>query len=166
MSAALFDPELEVNLARLVHGEEDHVLHVPIRPGDVLTVEGHLESVETKESGETFTVAAKLTNQSGVTAAEIRSLFFVRGSGSRSKSAEEPAPEPEIAFSTVQTVDEDQTYRYAEASGDPNPIHTDPDFARNVARSCCRRHWEPRRRHPQGAAGEVLDPWFRVTVPA
>src|SRR5438105_7187040 len=73
MSAALFDPELEVNLARLVHGEEDHVLHVPIRPGDVLTVEGHLESVETKESGETFTVAAKLTNQSGVTAAEIRS---------------------------------------------------------------------------------------------
>src|SRR5947209_2008298 len=134
MSAALFDPELEVNLARLVHGEEDHVLHVPIRPGDVLTVEGRLESVETKESGETFTVYTKLTNQTGVTAAEIRSLLFVRGSGSRTKSAEQaPAPEPEIAFTTVQKVDEDQTYRYAEASGDHNPIHTDPDFARNVA---------------------------------
>ena len=134
MSAALFDPELEVNLTRLVHGEEDHVLHAPIRPGDVLTVEGRLEGIETKESGETFTVSAKLTNQSGVTAAEIRSLLFVRGSGSRTKSAEQaPAPEPEIAFTTVQKVDEDQTYRYAEASGDHNPIHTDPDFARNVA---------------------------------
>src|SRR5437660_8586188 len=112
MGAALFDPELEVNLARLVHGEEDHVLHAPIRPGDVLTVEGRLESVETKESGETFTVSAKLTNQSGATAAEIRSLFFVRGSGSRSKSAEGQAPEPEIVFTAVQKVDEDQTYRY------------------------------------------------------
>ena len=110
------------------------VVHAPIRPGDALTVEGRLESVETKESGETFTVYTKLTNQSGVTAAEIRSLLFVRGSGSRTKSAEQaPAPEPEIAFTTVQKVDEDQTYRYAEASGDSNPIHIDPDFARNVA---------------------------------
>ncbi|MGH2717524.1 MAG: MaoC/PaaZ C-terminal domain-containing protein, partial [Actinomycetota bacterium] len=45
----------------------------------------------------------------------------------------EPAPEPEIAFTAVQKVDDDQTYRYAEASGDHNPIHTDPEFARNAA---------------------------------
>jgi len=134
LAGALFDPELEVNLARLVHGEEDHLLHAPIRPGDVLGVEGSLESVEIKESGETFTVYTRLTNQSGVLAAEIRSLLFVRGSGSRPKAGETaPEPEREIVFTTVETVDEDQTYRYAEASGDHNPIHTDPDFARNVA---------------------------------
>lgn len=138
LGAALFDPELEVNLARLVHGEEDHVLHAAIRPGDTLTVEGTLESVEIKDSGETFTVRCNLTNQDGVLAAEIRSLMFVRGSGSRTKPAPgaeppEPAPEPELAFSTVQKVDDDQTYRYAEASGDHNPIHTDPEFARGAA---------------------------------
>lgn len=132
---ALFDPELEVNLARLVHGEEDHVLHLPIRPGDVLTVAGTLESVEAKESGETFTICCLLTNQDGALAAEMRSLMFVRGSGARSKAAAaEPAPDPgEPLFSVVQTVDQDQTLRYAEASGDHNPIHVDPDFARNVA---------------------------------
>jgi acyl dehydratase len=134
MAAVLFDPDLGVNLVRLVHGEEDHVFHAPIRPGDVLTVAGRLESVEAKDSGDTFTASATLTNQEGVVAAEIRSVFFVRGSGSRAaKSADEPAPQPEIAFSEVQKVDDDQTYRYADASGDPNPIHTDPEFARNVA---------------------------------
>ncbi|HYR61024.1 MAG TPA: MaoC/PaaZ C-terminal domain-containing protein [Actinomycetota bacterium] len=133
LAVALFDPELEVNLARLVHGEEDHLLHAPIRPGDTLTIEGRLESVETKESGETFTVYTKLTNQEGVTAAELRSLLFVRGSGSRTKAAAEVEPEPEYVFTTAQTVDENQTYRYAEASGDYNPIHTDPEFARNAA---------------------------------
>ncbi|MGH2922489.1 MAG: MaoC/PaaZ C-terminal domain-containing protein [Solirubrobacterales bacterium] len=30
------------------------------------------------------------------------------------------------------TPDAGLTKRYAEASGDPNPIHTDPDFARNA----------------------------------
>ena len=30
------------------------------------------------------------------------------------------------------TPDADLTKRYAEASGDPNPIHTDPDFAQQV----------------------------------
>lgn len=30
------------------------------------------------------------------------------------------------------TPDADLTKRYAAASGDPNPIHTDPDFARKV----------------------------------
>ena len=138
LAGALFDPDLAVNLARLVHGEEDHILHAPIRPGDTLTVEGSLESVEIKETGETFTVCARLTNQDGMLAAEIRSLMFVRGSGSRSKPAvgaapAEPVAEPTFAFTTVQKVDDDQTFRYAEASGDHNPIHTDPEFARGAA---------------------------------
>ncbi|GAC1364453.1 MAG: MaoC/PaaZ C-terminal domain-containing protein [Actinomycetota bacterium] len=137
LAAALFDAELEVNLARLVHGEEDHLLHAPIRPGDVLTVEGFLESVETKESGETFTICCRLTNQAGVLAAELRSLMFVRGSGARSKGAaqpgREPSPPPEPVFTAGQKVDDDQTFRYAEASGDHNPIHTDAEFARNAA---------------------------------
>ena len=30
------------------------------------------------------------------------------------------------------TPDAGLTRRYAEASGDPNPIHTDPEYARNV----------------------------------
>jgi acyl dehydratase len=136
LANALFDPELEVNLTRLVHGEQDHVLHEPIRAGDVLSVDGVLESVEVKESGERFTVHGSLTSQDGRLVAEARSLMFIRGKGSRPKptpTGAEAPPTPEYIFETAETVDEDQTFRYAEASGDHNPIHLDADFAKGMA---------------------------------
>jgi acyl dehydratase len=138
LASALFDPDLDANLARLVHGEQDHLLHEPIRAGDVLTVDGILESVEVKETGERFTVHGRLTNAEGRVVAEARSLMFIRGTGSRPKPppgaapTEEPAA-PEYVFETSEQVDEDQTVRYAEASGDHNPIHLDPDFAKGAA---------------------------------
>lgn len=134
MGQALFDQDLGVNLPRMVHGEEDHVLHVPIRAGDVLKVSTELESVEAKESGETFTALVKLTNQEGKLAAEVRSLMFIRGTAARgSSSPADDAPEREIAFESIQKIDDDQTFRYAEASGDRNPIHLDEEFAKNMA---------------------------------
>jgi acyl dehydratase len=135
LASALFDPELEVNVTRLVHGEQDHLLHEPIRAGDVLTVDGMLETVEVKESGERFTVHGSLTNQEGRVVAEARSVMFIRGTGSRPKAvgATEPPPAREYRFETSEQVDEDQTFRYAEASGDHNPIHLDADFAKGAA---------------------------------
>jgi acyl dehydratase len=139
LASALFDPDLEVNVTRLVHGEQEHVLHEPIRAGDILTIEGTLESVEVKESGERFTVHGSLTNGQGRVVAEARSVMFIRGTGSRPRPpagagapAEEP-PSPEYVFETSEQVDEDQTFRYAEASGDHNPIHLDADFAKGAA---------------------------------
>jgi acyl dehydratase len=38
------------------------------------------------------------------------------------------------------TPDEGLTKRYAEASGDPNPIHTDPDFAQKAGLPGCILH--------------------------
>lgn len=130
---AFFDEELGVNLPLLVHGEEEHVFHLPIRSGDVLTVDSSLESVDQKETGETFTVYTSLTNQGGELACELRSLMFIRGTGSGSRSGASTEEPPEIAFQTIQKVDDDQTYRYAEASGDHNSIHVDPEFATKVA---------------------------------
>jgi acyl dehydratase len=37
-----------------------------------------------------------------------------------------------VVISVDQTIDSDQTYRYAEVSGDHNSIHLDADFARSV----------------------------------
>lgn len=39
-------------------------------------------------------------------------------------------PGAELAFE--KHVTDDQPYRYGQASGDMNPIHTDPEFARSV----------------------------------
>ena len=129
MTAAM-DPELQADLLRLVHGAEEHVIHRPIKPGDVLTVSPVLESVDKKDSGETFTAKANLTDQSGDLVAEIRGTMFIRGSGSGSKAAaSQPEGPGEIIYEEATKVDDDQTYRYAEASGDHNPIHVDPNTA-------------------------------------
>ena len=125
------DPDLGADLLRLVHGAEEHVLYRPITPGDVLTVKASLESVEQKETGETFTVKATETDQNGEVVAEVRGTMFIRGSGSGSKqnsASNEPAPE--VIYEEATKVDEDQTQRYAEASGDHNPIHLDENTAR------------------------------------
>ena len=126
------DPELEADLMRLVHGEEEHLLHKPIRPGDVLTLKPVIESIEQKDTGETFTVKVEELNQDGELVAEVRATSFIRGSGSKKPGGGESGEQqaPEIIHEWTFKVDEDQTFRYAEASGDPNPIHTDENIAK------------------------------------
>lgn len=128
--AAGMDPELEADMLRLVHGSEEHILHAPIVPGDTLTVEPVLESVEAKESGETFTVAARLVKQDKTPAAEVRGTMFIRGTGARKRRPPVEPVEHDIVFEQTTKVDEDQTHRYAEASGDYNPIHLDENVAK------------------------------------
>ena len=131
MMKAGMDPELEADLMRLVHGEEEHILFKPIRPGDTLTVKPIIESIESKETGETFTVKVTETNQDGDVVAEVRATSFIRGTGGGSKSSGSgETPQRDVVHEHTFKVDEDQPARYAEASGDPNPIHTDENIAK------------------------------------
>jgi acyl dehydratase len=124
------DPELQADLLRLVHGAEEHVLYAPIRPGDTLTVATVLESVDRKETGETFTVKANETNQNGELVAEVRATMFIRGTGSGQRTSAPAKESKEVVYEETIKVDEDQTHRYAEASGDHNPIHLDDNTAK------------------------------------
>ena len=132
MGAAM-DPELQADVMRLVHGQEEHILHAPIRPGDKLQIHSVLESIEQKDSGETFTVKATETNQDGVVVAEVLGTMFIRGggrAGGAKAATDDPDPARELVYEETTKVDEDQTHRYAEASGDHNPIHLDENVAR------------------------------------
>lgn len=126
------DPELEADLLRLVHGEEEHVLLAPIKAGDRLTVHPVIESIEQKETGETFTVKIDVKNQDAADVATVRATSFIRGSGSGSRkpSAGGDQEERTVVYEESVKVDDDQTYRYAEASGDSNPIHQDENIAK------------------------------------
>ncbi len=127
---ASMDSELQADVLRLVHGQEEHILHAPIRPGDTLSITSTLESIETKDSGETFTVKGEIKNEDQLVA-EVRGTMFIRGSGgSKSAAAPEEQAAPEIVYEETTKVDDDQTLRYAEASGDHNPIHTDENVAK------------------------------------
>lgn len=132
--AAVGDPELKVNMVRLLHSEQDMEFYAPIRPGDRITSAAKVAAIETKATGETLVIEVNSCNQRGEPVG--RTLFgaFIRGSGNRA-AAEPRAPEPvrgEPITSVVQTIDKDQTFRYRDASGDVNPIHVDENFAKMV----------------------------------
>jgi acyl dehydratase len=125
--AAARDPELRVDLRRLLHASEEHVLSSPIRAGDVLHIAARLDSVEHRDNGDAFTVAVTESRE-GTVVAEIRGTLFVRGAGRATIARAED--EREIVYEHAMTVDQDQMQRYADASGDRNPIHLDRDAAR------------------------------------
>jgi len=128
---AVMDPEVKADLLRLVHGEQDMEFIRPIRPGDTISSRAKILSIETKATGETMTVALDSTDASG--APVMRTLFsvFIRGKGGGAPEARVAEPERGAPLIEVaQTIDKDQTYRYAEASGDRNPIHVDENIAK------------------------------------
>jgi acyl dehydratase len=131
LNQVMYDPELGVDMAMLVHARQEHLLHAPIRAGDVLQVSTVLEEVDLADTGHTFTVATSLTNQDGVVAAEARSVMFIRRTGTV-KAKAVPAESHEPVFEAPEEVAEDQAARYAEASGDHNPIHLDPAAAKDA----------------------------------
>jgi acyl dehydratase len=126
---AVADPELGAEPRRLLHLREEHVLRAPIRAGDLLHCSGVLSEVDA-EAG-TFSVTVVERNQEGVEVAEVRATMHVRGAGrpARIEPAELP---PAASYEERVRIDPDQTRRYAEASGDDNPIHLDREAARRA----------------------------------
>ncbi len=127
------DPELGIDLLRLVHGE--HVMDFlrPLHEGDVLHPRGALEAVEEKRSGRLYTFAL-WGEVAGQRVLEGRTTYFVRSPEPRPRPARRSAPsdEPPPSWSIEQAVTQDQAERYAAASGDHNPIHLDPEVARRA----------------------------------
>jgi acyl dehydratase len=132
--SAFFDPDFKVDFARLVHGEQEMEFLAPVKPGDTITTVLRIASVEEKSTGETFSTETSSTNQNGVKVVRTVSTFFIRGQGSgKPRKPAEDLPPPKVwRFTREMPVKEDQTYIYAEGSGDHNPIHVDPEFAKKV----------------------------------
>ena len=130
---AMMDPDLHVDLLRLVHGEQDMEFPNPILSGDVITANAKIVSIETKATGETMTVELNAANQKGQPVQKTLFIIFIRGTRNRDASSEARPVEPDRGaplFSVAQTIDKDQTFRYRDASGDPNPIHVDENVAK------------------------------------
>jgi acyl dehydratase len=140
MFKAIGDPEIGLDMLRLVHGEQDMTWHGPIRPGDVVSLQAVIETVAQKSKGCVVAIR-KLAIVEGETRVEARMSVFVRGQmlpgvevgevlGDVPTTGGEPEGEP-IATST-QTVAMDQPKRYAAASLDVNPIHMDEAVAKKA----------------------------------
>ena len=133
---ALTDPELNCDLVMLLFGEQDMHFFSPMRPGDIIETQGEITKMEKKASGEIFDLRGTC-RRDGEIVVEATSRFFIRSRQKiQKKGPSKPKPAqptvPEILFSHSSTVREDQTYDYAKASADHNPIHTDHDYAKKA----------------------------------
>jgi acyl dehydratase len=125
-------------LMMVLHGEQDFHFHAPIRPDTTLSTRAAPIGLQPRSSGVTVVVKTETHDGDGQLLNEQYWTTFVRG-GQAEAAVGEAAPthpfdeslrsrEPEASVS--QTFDSDQTFRYAEASGDPMPIHLDNDLAK------------------------------------
>jgi acyl dehydratase len=127
-------------LMMIVHGEQDMHFHQPLVPGQTITTTAETFSVRVGGSGTRLTVRVVSKDAgSGDVVLEQFITTFIRGmadgdSGGPDKpdhTFPEAARAHEVGQLTVH-VDDDQTFRYRDASGDQMPIHVDDAFAKSV----------------------------------
>jgi acyl dehydratase len=125
---------------RVVHAEQDMRFVRPIAPGDVLRSKATPIHVAVRGVGTTVAVRTETTDPTGAPVNEQFVTLFFRGPF-EGQSGGEPAPDHKLTAATKASgpvaevtyrFDEDQTFRYAEASGDPVPIHLDDAAAQAV----------------------------------
>jgi acyl dehydratase len=128
------DSDLRVDLLRLLHSEQDMRFDRPVAPGDIITSVAKVATIEEQPGGESLTVAVDCVNQRSETVQHILFTALIRGKGSREqrrgRRSEDSVPTGDPLVRVQQTIDSDQTYRYAQASGDHNPIHVDENVAK------------------------------------
>ncbi|HVW81898.1 MAG TPA: MaoC/PaaZ C-terminal domain-containing protein [Mycobacteriales bacterium] len=124
----------------VLHGEQDFSYHRPIKAGDQLTSRGKVIGYAGKASGTVGCVYIETRDAEENLVVEQYVSTFIRGIDA-GETVGEQAPDHRFdaaaaglspVAKTVQHVDDDQTFRYSPASGDPMPIHLDEEFAKSV----------------------------------
>ena len=135
----ILDPELRMDVFRLVHGEQDMTFLRSLRPGETLHPRAQLRSIEAKVSGEVAVLEQELHAADGCVLRAV-SHYFVRaprpapGSDvpARPHADLVPASRGPLLGEAWCTLAPEASAAFADASGDHNPIHTDDEIARAV----------------------------------
>lgn len=78
-SKACMDPELQLNLLRLVHGEQRFEFFEVVRPGDRLTTRGKITDITAKRSLDFLEVTTETHNQHGRLVVRAKWTAIIRG---------------------------------------------------------------------------------------
>jgi acyl dehydratase len=126
--------ETGVNPMMVVHGEQGITLHRPIPDEGAILTRAAIEAIYDKGSGAVIHVKTTSTDQKGEPLFDGKFVFFARGEGGfggdRGPSAaavEYPNRDPDFRTDMPTQVTQALLYRL---SGDLNPLHADPNFAR------------------------------------
>ncbi len=124
---------VEINPVMLLHGEQRIKLHKPIPPKGNLTTAGKVTGVYDKGKGALLVVEAETKDEQGEVLFTNEAGVFVRGAGGfggergpeAGNKAPERAPDKTVEMQTLPI--QAMIYRL---SGDRNPLHIDPGFAK------------------------------------
>ena len=126
-------PGLSFNFAMLLHGEQDIELHQPIPPEAKVSSTGRVAEIWDKGKAALVVLEAKTLDASGDPLFTNRFSLFLRGEGgfggeSGPKAGNVPPDrEPDGVIESTTLPQQALIYRL---SGDKNPLHADPEFAK------------------------------------
>ncbi|ULE33733.1 MaoC/PaaZ C-terminal domain-containing protein [Mycobacterium sp. IDR2000157661] len=128
------------NFAMLLHGSQRIRLYEPLPPAGKLSVVAEVADIQDKGEGKNAIVMLKATGtdpDSSKVVAETFTTAVIRGEGGfggqpgqRPAAPEIPEREPDARIALPTREDQALIYRL---SGDRNPLHSDPWFAREMA---------------------------------
>ena len=130
--SSLSMPGIEVDLARVLHGGQSLTVHRPVPVAGTATATGRIAAVYDKGKAVVLVMRTEVADADGPLWTNDAQIF-VRGEGGwggdRGPSArlEPPTGEPDKVVE--RPVREDQALLYR-LSGDLNPLHADPEFAK------------------------------------
>lgn len=137
--AALKVPEVlgdPARFLRLVHGEHVMQFFEALRPGETYETSAEVTGKTQKASGEIIDLTLRTEQGGRPIVTSVASLFIRNPPGAQGGGGEKPAVTAESKHTVVLQGDEhvamDQPLRYADASGDHNPIHKDATIAQKA----------------------------------
>ncbi len=132
MAGALSAPGIEVDLAHVLHGGQSIELHRPIPVRGEAVQTSRVQAVYDKEKAAVIVLRSETADADGPLWTSDTQIF-VRGEGGfggeRGPSARTEQPTRAPDTEELRQVREDQALLYR-LSGDWNPLHADPDFAK------------------------------------
>lgn len=130
-------PGLEaIDLRRMLHGEHEVELLEPVAPAGRVLTSGAVTAVEKKASGALVSVRQESRREDGSLAWVNRFSTFALGAedfpgtappAESPRLASVPASAPDLVVEVATSPQQAALYRH---SGDDNPLHLDPDYAR------------------------------------
>jgi acyl dehydratase len=127
--------DLGANPMMIVHGEQKIVLHRPVPPSGELSTVSEVKGIYDKGKGAVVFVEARTTDEKNEPVFDNYFSIFVRGEGGfggdrgpEALKADPPAGKaPDFTMTEATTAEQALLYRL---SGDLNPLHASPQFAK------------------------------------